>query len=137
LAATASLQGEIKMHHCNQAPFIKIIDDDPQVRKAFQRLLRLAGFEVETFASGEDFFRTVDDCQPDCLLLDLDLPGMSGFEVRRQLQVTGMSFPIIVVTGRDDLDPAHTPLLAGVAAFLFKPVEVQDLLSSIEKALRK
>ncbi len=114
---------------------ITIVDDDSGVRNALQRLLRSAGFSVESFSSGEDFIRRLPARKPDCLLLDLHLPALNGFEVLRQLMILGAKFPVIVITGGDAPGMAERTLAAGASGYLLKPLEDDKLLSAVRKAL--
>lgn len=77
-------------------PLIAIVDDEESVRKAIERLLRSAGMEARAFASGEDFLAALPDFRPDCVVLDVHMPGLSGFEVMAQLKGR---MPVVVITG--------------------------------------
>jgi FixJ family two-component response regulator len=116
---------------------IAIVDDDSELRKALHRLFRSAGFEIETFASGEEFIRTLQAREPDCLLLDLHMPGMNGWDVQRQLTTMGSEFPVIVFTGRDQPGLPERVLATGVAAFLLKPVDGNELIRIVHNLLKK
>ncbi len=116
-------------------PLIAVVDDDLPVRKALQRLLRSAGFLVQTYPSGEDFLRTLHVVQPDCLVLDLHLPGLSGLEVLHQLISVGAGFPTILMTGSNSSGLAGTSTAAGAVAFLVKPLEEAELLSAVQQAM--
>ena len=83
------------------APLLAVVDDDAEVRVALTRLVSAAGFEVETFASGADFLRSIEDHEPDCLVLDLHMPEMSGFDVQAALARGHATVPVIVFTGHD------------------------------------
>jgi FixJ family two-component response regulator len=112
---------------------IAVVDDDYGVRKGLERLLRSLGFSVQAYASGEDFLAAVHLSQPDCVLLDLHLPGVNGLEVLRQLIAMHADFPTIIMTGNPNFSPDPAP--AGAAAFLLKPLEDTQLLSALENAL--
>ena len=100
---------------------IAVVDDEPDVRDAFQRLLRAAGFNVETYGSGMDFLDTLPDRTPDCLVLDLQMPEMTGFDVQMNLGQMNLSIPTIILTGNDSTE-AHTKALAnGAFSYLTKP----------------
>jgi CheY-like chemotaxis protein len=81
---------------------IAAVDDDAAVRKALDRLLRGAGFDVAMFASAEEFLTRGRDCCPVCLVLDISLGGMSGLELREKLVRTGVSIPLVFITAHDD-----------------------------------
>jgi len=82
-------------------PLIAVVDDDPFVRKALERLIGSTGLSVESFASGAEFLRSADDHQPDCVVLDLHMPEMSGFEVQSRLARAHPRVPVVVITGHD------------------------------------
>src|SRR5664279_2664825 len=83
------------------APVLAVVDDDADVRVALTRLVSSAGFAVETFASGAEFLRSIQDHEPDCVVLDLHMPEMSGFDVQGALAVDHAGVPVVVVTGHD------------------------------------
>jgi FixJ family two-component response regulator len=116
-------------------PTIAVVDDDPYVRRGLERLFRSAGFGVETFASGAEFLRSADDHEPKCVVLDLNMPDLDGFEVQAQLLRTHPDLPIIIVTGHDTPDSRSRALEGGAKAFLCKPVDDKELLQSISEAM--
>src|ERR1035438_9002797 len=83
------------------APLLAVVDDDADVRAALTRLVSSAGFAVETFASGAEFLRSIEDHEPDCVVLDLHMPEMSGFDVQRTLANRHAAVPVVVITGHD------------------------------------
>ena len=109
-------------------PVIAIVDDEELVRKALARLLRSACIDSRGFASGEDFLAAVAELNPDCVLLDLHMHGISGFEVLAQLQP---HFPVVVITGHDSPEAQARALQAGAAAYLRKPINDRELLDAI------
>jgi len=114
-------------------PLIAIVDDEEPIRKALTRLLRSAGLDVESFPSGSEFLKSLPTRQPDCVVLDLHMPVVSGFDVQADLAKSGM--PVVIITGHDS-DETRTRALAGrPAAYLRKPVNDQILLDAIELAL--
>ena len=80
-----------------ERPLISVVDDDPYVRKAFGRLIRSAGFAVETFPAGAEFLKSLTDHQPDCVLLDLHMPIQDGLEVHAQLTREHFAIPVVVI----------------------------------------
>jgi two-component system, LuxR family, response regulator FixJ len=110
------------------------VDDDPYVRRGLERLFRSAGFGVEAFASGVEFLESADDHEPQCVVLDLHMPDLDGFEVQAQLQRTHPQVPVVFVTGHDTPDSRARALEAGVKAYLCKPVDDKELLKSINEA---
>ena len=97
---------------------IAVVDDHSGFRRAIQRLLATSGFIVQTFALGGDFLRTVGFTQPDCLVLDLHMPEVSGIDVLRHLGELQAKFPTIVVSGDNHPGIPETIARAGAAAFL-------------------
>ena len=80
-------------------PLIAVVDDDKSVGKALNRLLRSAGLNVETFGSGAEFLKSLQNHSPDCVVLDLQMPQVDGFEVQSRLAQTGVHLPVIAITG--------------------------------------
>lgn len=115
---------------------IAVVDDEPSVRRAFQRLLRLAGFDVDTFACGEAFLASLSARVPDCVILDLHMPGMSGLEVQSRLADEHRAVPVVVITGYDVPAARANALAMGAVAFLTKPVSEELLLAAIRRTLR-
>jgi FixJ family two-component response regulator len=115
-------------------PYVAIVDDEEPVRKALKRLLRASGLDAESFATGKDFLEAAALREPDCVLLDLHMPRMSGLQVLRALQAAHRALPIVVIT-------AHAPetreqcLAAGATAYLRKPLEEHELIETITAAL--
>jgi FixJ family two-component response regulator len=119
----------------NTRPLIAIVDDEEPVRKALKRLLCSAGMEVETFQSGVELLDSLATRLPDCLVLDLHMPRMSGFELQARLAESGVSLPVVIITGQDS-DETRAQALAGQpVAYFRKPVNDQVLLDAIELAL--
>lgn len=114
---------------------IAIVDDDVSVRKALARVLTSHEFETSTFASGAEFLAAIEEQIPDCLILDMHMPGMSGFEVQRSLRSAGLCTRIIVITGTCDSNTIKRALDAGAAACLPKPVDVELLLDTLQRVV--
>ena len=114
---------------------VAVVDDDESIRKALQRLLRAAGLAVTTFACGEDFIESIVHLRPDCLILDMDMPGMTGADVQRVLSRRGERVPVIIIAGRDDPHTEARCRAAGAAAYLRKPIDAQILLTAVATAL--
>jgi FixJ family two-component response regulator len=119
---------------CN-ATLLAVVDDDADVRTALTRLVSSAGFAVETFASGTDFLRSVDDHEPNCLVLDLHMPELSGFDVQAALGVAHAAVPVVVVTGHDTPEARATAFRLGARAYLCKPFDDEALLAAIGTAI--
>ena len=84
-----------------RSTIVAIVDDEQSVRKALERLLRSAGYSVEAFGSGNEFLDSIRMRKPDCVVLDLHMPEMDGFEVQTQLVERGARVPVVVITGHD------------------------------------
>jgi FixJ family two-component response regulator len=117
------------------APVIAVIDDDASVRRALQRLLQAAGFTVETFATAREFLNTDYGAQTACLVLDVHLPGMSGFQLQEYLAVAGVPIPIVFMTAYDDESTRERVNRAGAVAYLRKPFDQGTLIEAISRAI--
>jgi FixJ family two-component response regulator len=115
--------------------YVAIVDDEEPVRKALKRLLRASGLDAESYASGQAFLEAAALREPDCVLLDLHMPRMSGLQVLRALQAARRALPIVVITAHDAPETREQCLAAGASAFLRKPLEEHELLDTITAAL--
>ena len=113
-----------------------VIDDDRGVRDSMRELLARAGYRAETFASGEAFLGSYRAGGKACLVTDYRMPGMSGFELLARLAAAGNALPAIVITGHGDIAMAVEAMKAGAFDFIEKPVRPDELLASIDRALR-
>jgi FixJ family two-component response regulator len=111
--------------------FIAVVDDEESVRKALSRLLRSAGMTVKTFSGGAEFLQSLADCKPDCVVLDINIPVVTGFDVLDRLAAIKGPFPVVVITGLDSPEAHDRALGAGAVAYLQKPVNDQALLDAI------
>jgi len=114
---------------------VAIVDDDPSVRSALQRILKVLGVSVEGFASGEQFLAALQDDAPDCVVLDLHMPGLSGLEVQHRINGSGRHLPVVVVTGHHEPGLRRRCLSAGAAVYLRKPVDGHLLHKAIKEAI--
>jgi FixJ family two-component response regulator len=119
------------------APLVFIVDDDSSVRKSLARLVRAAGFAVETFASAHDFLTRPRYDGPSCLVLDVRMPGLSGLDLQEALATAGQPLSIVFITGHPDVRAHAKAMKGGAIDFLSKPVNDQDLLDAIERAVNK
>ena len=115
-------------------PLIAVLDDEESVRQAIERLLRAAGMTVECFAAGQDFLTSLQQHEPACLVLDLHMPGMNGFEVQAALAKSGRTLPVVVITGHDTAESHQRALDGGATAYLRKPVAGRVLLDAVKAA---
>jgi FixJ family two-component response regulator len=116
------------------AACIAVVDDEAPVRTALCRLLRLADYEVATYASGEDFVASLDIGRPACVLLDLHMPGLTGLDVHARLRAAKLDVPVIFITASDDAGLNQTVALTG-AELLRKPFSNDALLAAVAAAL--
>jgi FixJ family two-component response regulator len=114
---------------------IAIVDDEEPIRKALKRLLRSAGLEVETFPSGAEFLESLRIRRPDCMVLDLHMPVVNGFEVQARLAESDSPMPVVIINGHDSDETRDRALAGQPVAYLRKPVNDQALLDAIELAL--
>jgi len=112
-----------------------IIDDDARMSAAMQRLLKSVGLRAESFATPQEFLQRGLPDGPNCLVLDVRLPGMSGLDVQRRLIEAGVQIPIIFITGHGDIPMTVKAMKSGAVEFLTKPFRDQDLLDAIQQAL--
>ena len=116
------------------SPKISIVEDDPSVVRALSRLCRSAGYEVSAYGSAEAFLEESpgDD---DCLLLDVQLPGLSGLELQARLRADGCTTPVVVMTAFDREETRREALDGGARAFLPKPVATDTLLAVLRETM--
>jgi FixJ family two-component response regulator len=112
-----------------------VVDDDPLVRDSLSDLLVSAGFPVQAFGSAPEFMRAKRPDTSACLILDIELPGLSGLDLQAELATSGNEMPIIFLTGHGDIPKSVRAMKAGAADFLTKPFRTQELLDAIGKAL--
>ena len=117
-------------------PCVAIVDDEEGIRKALSRLLRASGLEAESYANGQEFLDAAAEHRPDCVVLDLHMPGMSGLQVLRKLKAAGQRLSIVVITAHDEPETRERCIDAGACAYLRKPLEDRLLLNAISAAMR-
>ena len=120
-----------------EEPVVYVVDDDPSVRKALQRLLRSAGHEAKTFGSAIEFLDFTHPDAPGCLVLDIKMPTLSGLELQDRLVEKGISFPIIFITGHGTVPSSVRAFKAGAVDFLQKPFEDRELLEAVSRGIEK
>lgn len=118
-------------------PTVFVIDDDASVRRGLGRLLRAEGYEVETFESARDFLARPAPTGCGCIVLDVRLPGLSGFELQEQLVGSRSSLPVVFISGHGDIPMTVEALRKGALNFLTKPIDKNDLLSAIRECVTR
>ena len=116
---------------------VYVVDDDPSVRVAMERLLKSVGLTVKTFPAAREF---LDQATPEwsgCLIIDLRMPGMGGLDLQDQLSARQVSLPVIFLTGYGTVPASVRAMKAGAVDFLEKPVDDQTLLDAVHKALER
>jgi FixJ family two-component response regulator len=119
------------------APLVFVVDDNPSVRKSLSRLLAAAGYTVEAFASAREFLTRVPSEGPCCLVLDVRMPGLTGIELQAALVAAGRRMSIVFVTGHIDVRMSVKAMKGGAVDLLTKPIDRQELLAAIERAVTK
>lgn len=113
-----------------------IVDDDESVRKSISILLKIAGYQVETFASAESLLAIGEYWQPGCIVLDIFLEGRNGLELQAEIQRRYIHLPIIYITGQGDVPMSVKAMKSGAVNFLEKPVDDSVLLATVEEAIK-
>ena len=117
-------------------PLTAIVDDDASVCRALNRLVRSARMDAETFGSAREFLEYGENHEPDCLILDVQMPGMTGLELRDQLAGRQSRIPVIFITAHDDVATRESASARGAVAYLRKPFDDKLLLDAIAEALK-
>src|SRR5271167_3007749 len=112
-----------------------VVDDDASIRESIEGLLRVEGLRVETYCSATEFLSRANPEPPGCLVLDVELPGLSGLELQRELFRTEAHIPIIFLTGHGDIPMSVRAIKAGALEFLTKPFDPEDLLDAIQEGM--
>ncbi len=117
------------------APLVYLIDDDASIRTSVARLLRIAAYQVEAYASADEFLETCQMAEHGCIVLDLRMPGLSGEGLQDRLRTMKEALPLIIITGHGDVPTRASTMKKGAVAFLAKPFDDEELLDAIEAAL--
>jgi len=119
------------------APLVAVVDDDLSVRKSLDRLIRSVGLHVRVFASAEEFLKSASRLKPQCLILDVSLPGMSGIELHRLLLARRSNVPIIFITAHGSDERARLEAASDwTVAYFIKPFSADELLDAVNVALK-
>jgi len=114
-----------------------VVDDDESVREALGSLVRSAGLGVASYATAQDFLAGPRPDGPSCLVLDVQLPGLSGLDLQRRMAEANLEIPIIFITGHGDVPTSVRAMKAGAVEFLTKPFGDADLLTAIQEAITR
>ena len=120
-----------------QRAVVAVIDDDESVREALQGLLESVALKVELFGSVDDFLRTSNYHAPNCIVLDVRLPGPSGLDLQAQLAGANSPTPIVFITAHGDIRMSVRAMKAGAIEFLAKPLEEQELLDAVRNGIER
>jgi FixJ family two-component response regulator len=118
-------------------PVVYVVDDDVSVRESLESLIRVAGLQPETFASGEEFLRHARGGRASCLLLDYTLPKLNGLEIQQRIAGLYPGMSIIFITGHGDVPMTVKAMKAGAVEFLIKPFNTDVLLGAIKNAIQR
>jgi FixJ family two-component response regulator len=119
------------------APIVYVVDPDPSVRESLELLIHAAGWRSETFASANDFLARPRFIAPSCLILDVTLPDLNGFELQERIASERSDMPVIFLTGNGDIAMTVKAMKRGALDFLTKPFDAEALLIGIQHALRR
>lgn len=118
-------------------PLIAVVDDDQAAREGLSSLVRSAGWRVETFASAREFLARLAADAPSCLVLDLQMPGLSGLDLQKRMAEVGLEVPIVFLTGHGNIPSSVQAMKAGAVEFLTKPFDEEKLVQAIEEAIER
>src|SRR6476620_6150787 len=122
----------------DSAILIAIVDDEEPVRIAMSRLCRAYGLTPQTFSSGLQLFASIlDGPRPDCLILDMQMPGCTGLDIQTWLRERHIDIPVVIITGREDGQIRARSLVLGAFAFLYKPVDGGVLMAAVQDAVNE
>lgn len=118
-------------------PIVFVVDDDIWVRESLETLIHDEGWQVETFASAQEFLDRPRPFTPSCIVLDISLPGLNGLELQKRVAIERTEMPIIFITGHGDIPMSVGAMKAGAVEFLTKPFNDEVLLTAIRQALER
>jgi FixJ family two-component response regulator len=119
----------------NRGPIVSIVDDDEAVGNAIEVLLRSTGMVAQAFSSGEEFLRSSELSRTGCLIVDFDMPNMSGLDLHNNLSLLGKEIPTVLITAYPSDDIRARAFQAGIICYLPKPFDESQLLNCIQTAL--
>lgn len=116
-------------------PLVAVVDDEESVRRALARMLSASRFDVAVFASGKDFLESLAKRVPDCVVLDFQMPGLTARDIQRQLALSQLRIPVIIITAHDQPALREQCLADGAVAYLTKPLRRDYLVAAIKSAV--
>lgn len=116
---------------------IAVVDDESSVRTMLRRALRIADYQTVTFARGEEFLASLAKCLPACAIIDVNMPGLSGFDVAQRMRAANVAVPLVFVTGSDDATLDRVAAGGGAVCLLRKPFSTDRLLDAVRDAVRE
>ena len=119
------------------APIVYVVDDDQVFRRSTERIIRMAGLNVQGFSSAQDFLQSQRRDGPACLVLDVRMPGLNGMDLQRELTKSNFRVPIIFITGHGDIPMSVRAMKAGAVEFLTKPFRAPVLIDAIRSAIER
>ncbi len=125
------------MRESKPDPLIAIVDDDPSAREGLKSLIRSAGWKAETFGSAQEFLARPGGQAPSCLVLDLQMPGLSGLDLQKRMAEVGLEIPTVFLTGHGNIPASVKAMKAGAVEFLTKPFDEEELLRAIHEAIER
>jgi FixJ family two-component response regulator len=134
ISLSNSTDGKTRLNKAK--PYVAVVDDDESFACALERLFRASGFDVQTYPSAEAFLASPAPRRPDCLVLDIQLGGMSGLDLQRKLREGGGRQPIIFVTAHDEPKVRQEAERSGCSDYFLKPVPRKSIVEAIDKAVR-
>jgi FixJ family two-component response regulator len=114
---------------------VALVDDDASVRRALRRLLSASAFDIETYGSAREFLSSLEDELPQCLVVDLHMPDLTGLDLQHQLKRVGLTIPTIVITAHNEPGVRERCESAGAVNFLLKPLNGSNLIGAIKAAI--
>lgn len=114
---------------------IAVLDDDPSIRKAMTRLFATTVYQAAVYSSAAEFLAALASQTPTCLVVDFQMPDMSGLELKKYLNKSGIRIPMIIITAHDAPELREMCQKAGTSAFLVKPISTSELLAAVEQAV--
>jgi FixJ family two-component response regulator len=132
------VKAEVKSRRIEpSSPIVFVVDDDISVRESLDLLIRKQGWQPKIFSSGQEFLESARVLVPNCLLLDLSLPGLNGLDLQKRIVIERAEMPIIFITGYGDVPKSVEAMKGGAAEFLTKPLNHEVLLSAIRQSLER